>query len=201
MRIPQRGQRLVRPLVLGLALSIAPVATAVTTAATTSPASATVCESSWGSLAKKRAPSTDKQITDVRSGRHACFDRLVIVLNGNGHGKPGYQVKYVRHVVKDGSGDRVPLRGRASLRIIVKAPASDDDGEPTYTPADWREVADVDGYRTFRQVAFAGSFEGWTTIGLGVRARLPMRVFVLNDADGSRRVVVDVAHRWPARRA
>jgi hypothetical protein len=186
-----RGQRLVRPLVFGLALSIAPIATAAA-----SPASATVCESPWGSLAKYRAPSTDRQITNVRSGRHACFDRLVIALNDDGRGKPGYELRYVRHVVKDGSGDRVPLRGRADVFIVIHAPTSDADGDPTYEPADQRELVDVDGYQTFRQVAFGGSFEGWTTIGLGVRARLPMRVFVLKDSDGGRRVVVDVAHDW-----
>jgi hypothetical protein len=49
----------------------------------------------------------------------------------------------------------------------------------------------VSGYRTFRQVAWAGSFEGVTTVGLGTRARLPFRVFTLPG-----RVVVDVAHRW-----
>ena len=47
-----------------------------------------------------------------------------------------------------------------------------------------------------RQVAWAGSFEGQTTIGLGVRARLPMRAFVLNGPGDGLRVVVDVAHRW-----
>ena len=31
---------------------------------------------------------------------------------------------------------------------------------------------------------------------LGVRARLPMRVLVLDGPDGGHRVVVDVAHRW-----
>ena len=121
MTIQSRGQRLIRPLVLGLALSIAPVATA----ASTSPASATVCESSWGSLTKQRAPHTSKQITDVRSGRHTCFDRLVISLNGDGRGNPGYYVKYVRHVTKDGSGQRVPLRGRADIAIVINAPAHD----------------------------------------------------------------------------
>ena len=62
MTIQSRGQRLIRPLVLGLALSVAPVAIAASTA----PASATVCESSWGSLARSsELPHTGKQITDV----------------------------------------------------------------------------------------------------------------------------------------
>jgi hypothetical protein len=51
-------------------------------------------------------------------------------------------------------------------------------------------------YRTFRQVAYAGDFEGQLTLGLGVRARLPFRVFVLESIERSPRVVIDVAHRW-----
>jgi hypothetical protein len=54
----------------------------------------------------------------------------------------------------------------------------------------------VAGYSTFRQVAFTGSFEGQTLIGLGVRARLPMRAFVLDGPGDGSRLVIDVAHRW-----
>ena len=52
------------------------------------------------------------------------------------------------------------------------------------------------GYGTFRQVAWAGSFEGQSTIGLGVRARLPFRVLVLDGPGDDARLVVDVAHSW-----
>jgi len=192
MKIPQRCKRIVRPLVLALVVSIPPVA-AVASAPT---AAASVCEAQWGSLVKKRTPYTSKQITNIRSGRHHCFDRLVIDLNGKGKGGPGYQAKYVTNVTKDGSGANVMLRGGAKLRLIVKAPAYDDNGRLTYKPANWQELVDVAGYRTFRQVAWAGTYEGQTTIGLGVRTRLPMRVSVLNDPAGGHRVIVDVAHRW-----
>ena len=192
MNTSQRGRRIVRPLALALAASIAPFP-AVASAPT---ASASVCEVGWGSLVKTRAPYTSKQITNVRSGRHQCFDRLAVDINAKGNGTPGYQVKYVERVTKDGSGANVPLRGGAKLRIIVKAPAYDDNGRLTYKPDNRRELVDVAGYRTFRQVAWAGTFEGQTTIGLGVRARLPMRAFVLNNPGGGHRVVVDVAHRW-----
>lgn len=186
------ARRIARPLVLVLAVTIAPAA-----AVTSSPmASASGCEAQWGSLVKQRAPYTSKQITNVRSGRHQCFDRLVVDLNEQGTGRLGYQVNYVKSVTKDGSGAIVPLRGHAKLRVIVKAPAYDEDGRLTYTPVNWQELVDVADYRTFRQVAWAGSFEGQTTIGLGVRAKLPMRAFVLDDSDGGHRVVVDVAHRW-----
>jgi hypothetical protein len=52
-------------------------------------------------------------------------------------------------------------------------------------------MPNVAGYRTFRQVAWAGSFEGYTTVGLGVRARLPFRVFLTGN-----HLVIDVAHTW-----
>ena len=52
------------------------------------------------------------------------------------------------------------------------------------------------GFRTFRQVSWAGSFEGLTSVGLGVRARLPFRVFVLSGPGSGSRIVVDVAHTW-----
>ena len=51
-------------------------------------------------------------------------------------------------------------------------------------------------YSTFREVAYGGSFEGYTTIGLGVRARPPMRVFPLPGPANGDRFVVDVAHHW-----
>ncbi len=54
----------------------------------------------------------------------------------------------------------------------------------------------MSGYRTFRQVRYVESFEAVTVFGLGVRARLPFRVFTLDGPDGGSRLVVDVAHRW-----
>ncbi len=64
-------------------------------------------------------------------------------------------------------------------------------GQSTYRPANRAELVNVTGYRTFRQVAWAGSFEGESTVGLGTRARLPFRVFTLPG-----HLVVDVAHAW-----
>jgi hypothetical protein len=155
------------------------------------------CNQVWGSLAKESWPGAfaaeRATVQNVRSGRHACYDRLVVDLTGS---LDGYRVEYVREVRTDGAGTLVPLRGGARLRIIVLAPAYDDAYRPTYAPTDPAELRDVAGYRTFRQVADAGSFEGQTTLGLGVRARLPVRAFVLAGPGTGSRLVVDVAHRW-----
>ncbi|MFE7631224.1 hypothetical protein [Kocuria sp. NPDC057446] len=156
-------------------------------------AAAPYCGITWGSGPKYSKTYTGDVITNVRAGRHACFDRLVVDLRGKR--AAGYNVQYVAAVHEDGSGKEVPLRGAADLRVIVHAPAY-KDGKATYLPKNRNEVVDVSGYRTFRQVAWAGSFEGQTTIGLGVRARLPYRVFVLDGPGDRTRVVVDVAHRW-----
>jgi hypothetical protein len=156
------------------------------------------CGITWGSLPKRvQGPPVDGSVpatvADVRAGGHACYDRLVVDLAGRGSGAA---VRYVPQVVMDGSGKVVPLRGGAKLEIVVHAPAYSVSGHPTYLPKNPAELVKVTGYQTFRQVAWAGSFEGRTTIGLGVRARLPMRVFVLTGPGTGSRVVVDVAHRW-----
>ena len=112
---------------------------------------------------------TTAEIVDVRAGRHACFDRLVVDVAGN-----------------------VPLRGGAFLQVLVKAPVAPTDSF-FVSPGN---LVDVSAYRTFRQVGWAGSFEGQTTLGLGVRARLPFRAFALPGPGTGSRLVVDVAHRW-----
>ncbi|MFC9440310.1 hypothetical protein [Nocardia sp. NPDC057030] len=159
------------------------------------PAAATpsYCGLVWGSLEQTSRPGTIAPITGIRSGEHECFDRLVFDIAGPA---AGYRVGYVDAVTMDASGAPVPLRGGAFLRVVVSAPAYDDAGQATYRPGNRNELVDVAGYRTFRQVAWAGSFEGQTTVGLGVRGRLPMRVFTLDGPGHGSRVVVDVAHHW-----
>lgn len=159
------------------------------------PASATTsyCGLVWGSLVKTDPAMSTASVTNVRTGQHYCFDRMVVDLNGP---VAGYTVQYVPTVVQDGSGLAIPLRGSAFLQVTVNAPAYDSNGNVTYSPAAKAELSDVSGYQTFRQVAYAGSFEGYTSFGLGVRARLPFRVFTLDGPGSGSRLVVDVAHFW-----
>jgi hypothetical protein len=152
------------------------------------------CGIYWGSLAEtQRIGSVNATIANVRSGEHACYDRLVIDVRGDVR---GYDVRYVSVVRQDGSGIAVPLRGAADLQVVALVPNYNSAGQQTYTPANRKELVNVTGYSTFRQVAYAGSFEGQTTFGLGVRARLPFRVFILDGPGTGSRLVVDVAHYW-----
>lgn len=179
--------RMVRRTIALLALVLLiPLATATT-------ASAAVCSRPWGSLPESWVHMTQSHLVDVRSGQHPCFDRLVLDFDGE---RTGYRVRYVPQVYMDGSGEPVPLAGGAFIQIIALGPAYDDDGHSTYVFEDAAHLVDVSGYRVFRQVAWAGSFEGQTTIGLGVRARLPFRVFVLDGPGDGSRIVIDVARRW-----
>jgi hypothetical protein len=160
------------------------------------PASATTsyCGLVWGSLAETDPGFSKATVTNVRTGQHYCFDRMVVDLKGPA---TGYNVRYVPRVVQDGSGFTVPVRGGARLQVTVHAPSYDpQSGQPTYNPANQAELSNVANYQTFRQVAWAGSFEGYTNIGLGVRARLPFRVFTLDGPGSNSRLVIDVAHFW-----
>ena len=156
------------------------------------------CGITWGSLVKSGThdPGGDT-LRNVRAGRHECFDRLVVDL---AHA-PRYSAYTVRYdaVEQPGSGAPIALRGAADLEIVLQTHADDGHGNSTFTPRNRNEVVDVAGYRTFRQVAWGGSYEGQSTLGLGVRARLPFRVTVMPGAPGhpdGARVVIDVAHAW-----
>ena len=151
------------------------------------------CSVAWGSLAKHSSRMSSAPVTNVRAGQHPCFDRLVVDVAGTA---PGYDVQYVSQVTHDGSGAPVPLRGGAFLQVTVLSPAHDVNYQPTYRPANKAELVNVTGFRTFRQVAWAGTFEGTTTFGLGVRGRLPFRVSTWQSSPTSGVVIVDVAHGW-----
>ncbi|GAB4076005.1 AMIN-like domain-containing (lipo)protein [Nostocoides australiense] len=169
-----------------------PVGHASATPTRSAPPPATACPTGWGSLPKAKSTMVAGPMTNLRAGRHDCFDRLVVDLRGR---STGYRVEYVSQLVQGGSGAVVPIRGGAKLKITVNAPAYDTNGQATYQPANPKEAVNVSGYSTLRQVRWLGSYEGASEMGVGVRARLPFRVFTLADATSSR-VVIDVAHRW-----
>ena len=159
----------------------------------TAPAAAAhpYCGQVWGSLPERVEGGSLGQVTNVRAGRHACFDRLVLDIDSP---LEGWSVQYVDEVVMGGSGDAVPVRGGAVLEVVAHVGVIPTDsffvGPGT--------LVDTSRYRTFRHVAWAGSFEGVTTVSLGVRARLPFRVFVVPGPGDGSRLVVDVGHRWCA---
>lgn len=176
-----------RLLVLALTAMLATLAVAVPAQAGTP-----YCGITWGSLAEQ-GPATGSggTLTDVRAGRHDCYDRLVIDLR-DAPSFTSWSVEYVSQVREDPSDRPVALAGAADLQVRLHGV----DGDSAYHPADSRSLVDVTGYRTLRQVALTGSFERVTSVGVGVRARLPFRAFTLSGPGNGTRVVLDVAHRW-----
>ena len=182
--------------VLTVVLGITGVALPVAAVAARTPVSVAVasCATPWGSTAEWVKPLGAAPLTAVRTDRHDCFDRMVFDLAGP---VAGYRVEYVEQVFQDGSGAVLPVPGGARLLVNVNHPAYDEAGNPTIVPAPTvGKSADVRGYRTLSAVVYGSSFEGATTFGVGVRARLPFRVSTLDGPGGGSRLVVDVAHRW-----
>ena len=140
--------------------------------------SATMAAATWA------PPTAPSALVAVRAGRHVHYDRLVLEFRGR---VPGYTVHYVRQVLTQGQGAPIPLAGRADLAIVVRSGSA-------YVPRDPAHVVDVRGFPALRQVAWGGSFEGYTTLGVGVRSRLPIHVFVLAGPGRDNRLVIDVAH-------
>ena len=155
-------------------------------------ASQPYCGITWGSLEKSAGQWSPVSLVATRTGRHECYDRVVFEFTGQAN---GYQVGYTST-----PAPWLDTAGGAVLRVKLLAPTSYPGDYPvTYPHQPGDHVADVRGYRTLRDVVWdraydEGSYQ--TSFGIfevGVRARLPFRVFVLPDPY---RIVVDIAHRW-----
>jgi hypothetical protein len=154
--------------------------------------------SGWGTGPQLRTPSSSAPVYLVSAGRQECSDRVVFHLNGPD--PTGYSVRYVDLVREDGSGRPVPVAGAAALQVVINAPALGQDshgyvGKVLAQPrADFYTPGQLAGWSSLREVRYAGSFEGQTTIAVGVRARVPFRVFTVLDSNGVyRSVVLEVA--------
>jgi hypothetical protein len=188
-------RRQLRWIVAGLAAALlAGGGSAAGATATGAPTrAAPYCGITWGSLPKTAGALSTAQLVDVRTGQHECFDRVVFEFNGP---VTGYEVSY-REVVTEGEGFPMNpyLAGGAVLGLQLMAPAYNENGS-TYPTRPGTHVANVLRYQTLRDVMPGGSYEGYTTFAVGVRAQLPFQVFVLAGPGTHSRIVLDVAHRW-----
>ncbi|MGR6319392.1 hypothetical protein Q2K19_28945 [Micromonospora soli] len=157
-------------------------------------ATAPYCGITWGSTARAGGALSTDPLVEVRTGRHNCWDRVVFEFAGPAN---GFSVAY-GETYTEGQGLALSpyTAGGALLRVSLRAPAYDDDHVATVPYRAGGHAATVLGYRTLRDVVFGGSFEGYTTFAVGVRARLPYRVFVLSGPGTHSRIVLDVAHKW-----
>ena len=174
---------------------VAPAVAAAAAAATTTTTTSPYCGITWGSTAKASGPLSSAPLVAVRTGRHTCWDRVVFEFNGTAK---GYSVRYSSPILTEGEGvNLVPYTaGGAHLWVTLRAPAYDANHVATIQGRTGDHMVNVLRYTTLRDVVFGGSFEGYTTFAVGVRARLPFRVMLLAGPGTHSRIVVDVAHRW-----
>jgi len=173
-------------IVAALVALIAAATPAAATAAPALPSQAAACPHvNWGSLPESGGLARpDEAITAVRVGSHPCFARLVVQTDGRF--APRFDVRYVPQIIEDGSGRTLFVPGAAKLQVIIFAQGHNAAGDRSF-------VLPRVGGETLKGIVFAGDFEGQTTLGLGVRGRLPFRVFTLTNPP---RVVIDVARHW-----
>jgi hypothetical protein len=162
-------------------------------------------ERGWSTRAKNgSAAMSQAALYLTRVGQHACYDRVVFDINGPRHNdRPepvGFVARYVPVARADGSGESVPVPGHAVLQVTIRAPiyGTDNQGHQPWQHAPrvgQSLVAPVRiaGWSSLTAVTFAGSFEGQTTLAVGVREVRPFRVWVSSE-QGYRHVVLDIAH-------
>ena len=124
-------------------------------------------------------------VTDVRTGAHDGFDRVVLDIAGQG--TPGWTVEYVDSATSEGKGDPVGLAGPAYLRVVLTGVSN-----PYEAVADERARGAVaaPGGGVVTGAWFDGTFEGQSLAYVGTTAERPFRVYALS---APTRVVVEVA--------
>jgi hypothetical protein len=118
-------------------------------------------------------------VTKFSVGQHADFDRIVITFHG---AVPNHEVRYVKAVHHDASGEEIHLAGKAKLLITIH-PTAGDRPQPQGTVKPH--------YPEIRVVKGAGNFEGYTSYGVGLTSRQPFHVSTLT---APHRLVIDVDH-------
>ena len=125
-------------------------------------------------------------LESVRAARNDDFDRLVLEFRGGA--LPGYRVEYVDPPVRQcGSGQVVPLRGDAWLRIRLD-PARAHDERGRATVSDRSRQTDLPSVREMQLIC---DYEGQVEWILGLSDRHRFRVTELSNPS---RLVVDVLH-------
>ncbi|HSP59489.1 MAG TPA: hypothetical protein VLO09_00365, partial [Ornithinimicrobium sp.] len=145
----------------------------------------------WTDDAQERSPGQaaaggSQEITDVRTGLHEDFDRVVLDLTGD---VPvlGWFVGPVDEAVDDPSGLPLDVEGEDFLQLSVRGIDWTSDSPDRYGGA---PVAGQ-GTLVLTEVVFGGLFEGQQQVVLGLRDETDYRIFTLSDPA---RIVVDLRH-------
>ena len=125
--------------------------------------------------------------SDIRTGAHACFERVVIELADGPGDMPGVRVDYVDDpVLLSPSDQTVDIEGDATLVISVAVWMPSMEGEGYAGPTDFRPT-NVTRIEQVRQIE---NFEGMTAWAIGLDRERDFEVTFLDDPA---RIVVDIA--------
>lgn len=143
----------------------------------------------WTDDPQEQAPVASdepQEITDVRTGLHEDFDRVVLDLTGD---EPvlGWFVGPVDEAVEDPTGFALDVEGETFLQLGVRGIDWTTESPQRY---DGDPVAGA-GTEVLTEVVFGGLFEGQQQVVLGLREETDYRIFSLSDPA---RIVVDVRH-------
>lgn len=135
--------------------------------------------------ADAQSPPAFSQLTNIRVGRHATFDR--VVLDFRGPLPNSFRASWVSGLVADGSGRPVSLPGNKFVSVVMQnASGFDLSGRRTYpgpTKFTTRQLRNIEA------VAITGDFEHVLSVGLGMRHRTWLHTFTLTNPN---RLVIDV---------
>jgi hypothetical protein len=124
-------------------------------------------------------------VTNLRAGRHARYDRVVVDISG---ALTGYRVGYVSKLVGGESGKPIHLQGNAFLAVrLSPAVAHGEAGHPLYM-GPRRQVL---GMPMLLGTALTEDFEDNVSFGLALERHTDFRVFTLS---GPSRLVIDIRH-------
>ncbi len=125
--------RTMRAAVLGAALVAVPAVTVTTPAAAGAAVTCPVVY--WGSLSKTSALNpVVSTVHNLRTGRHSCFDRLVVDIGGRG--QLGYTVRYVTVFSQTAAATLSPWSATPTCRSpSTPPPAPRTTCRPTNPPA------------------------------------------------------------------
>ncbi|MFD9030715.1 hypothetical protein ACFVZW_06060 [Streptomyces sp. NPDC059567] len=130
-------------------------------------------------------PPATALVVNARWGGHPSFDRLVVDVRG---AMPPVTVTPVAALHYDGSGERVPLKGKYFLEIrFSPAAAHDESGRSVYQGPRLLKIS----LPMLKGVALTGDFEGVVTIGAAFDTKPGYKTFTLHSPE---RFVLDINH-------
>lgn len=124
-------------------------------------------------------------VLGLRYATHPEFDRVVIDLRGT---KPRFSTGRARRFSYEGSGKRVPIRGRSGVWINVVAAGHTPSGKNLYAVPRLARPR----FETLKALAITGDFEGQVTFSFALRHRADYTVRHLRSPS---RLVIDFQHQ------